>query len=392
MTEVVIVDVLRTPFGRFVGGLASLEASALGGVVLKEIALRHSLDPHRIDQVIMGTVLAAGQGQVPSRRATLAAGFPATLPSFTVNKVCASSLKAVNLAAMAIRCGDAGVVIAGGMESMSRAPFLLRSHRDGKRLGNDTIEDSIMADGLCCPIDGVHMGVHGGDVAKEMSVSREEQDAWALRSQERYEAARSRGDIAQEIVAVETSKGTVVADEQPRPQTTKNALAGLRPAFSPEGTITAGNSPGINDGAACVLLASREAAMELGLPILARWVASGESAQEHPYLSTVPALAAQHAFTRVPGGCDASQMAVVEINEAFAAVAITSTRMMAVDEEIVNPNGGAVAVGHPIGASGARLVGAVVRELHRRGGGMGVATMCSGLAQGEATILAVDEG
>jgi acetyl-CoA C-acetyltransferase len=387
--EVVLVAAARTPFGRLGGALASLPAVELGARVIRAVLERTSIDPGAVDQVIMGTVLAAGQGQVPSRQAALRAGIPASVPSFTVNKVCASALKAVNLGALLIRAGEADVVVAGGMESMSRSPYLLEDQRFGARMGDRIAVDSMIRDGLCCPVDGVHMAVHGSQVAKEMGVSREEQDAWALRSQQRYQAALAAGRLADELVPVEVAERVVAADEQPRPDTTLERLAALAPAFEPDGTITAGNAPGVNDGATAVLLMSAERARREGLEPLARWVVAGEASADHPYLATVPALAVQRALERSPERIGVDDLALVEINEAFAAVAITSTRLLEVDPEIVNVNGGAIAVGHPIGASGARILMTLVYELRRRGGGYGAAGICSGLAQGEATVVHV---
>jgi acetyl-CoA C-acetyltransferase len=338
----------------------------------------------------MGTVLAAGQGQVPSRQAALEAGLPASVPSFTVNKVCASALKAVNLGALLIRAGETEVVVAGGMESMSRAPYLLEDHRFGARLGDRTVVDALLRDGLCCPVDGVHMGVHGGDVAAELGVDRQAQDAWAYRSQVRYREALAAGHLTREILAVPVNGGVVEADEQPRPGTTLEKLAALRPVFGESGSITAGNSPGINDGATALLLMSRERAAAAGLTPLGRWVAAGESAADHPYLATVPASAIEAALARTRGEAAIDALELVEINEAFAAVAITATRMLGMDEERVNVNGGAIAVGHPIGASGGRVLMTLLYELRRRGGGYGAAALCSGLAQGEATIVHVE--
>jgi acetyl-CoA C-acetyltransferase len=387
--DVVLVAAARTPFGKMGGGLSSMAATDLGAVAIRTVLDRTGTAPEKVDQLVMGTVLAAGQGQVPSRQAGLKAGLPSTVPSFTVNKVCASALKAVNLGALLIRSGDADVVVAGGMESMSRAPYLLEDQRFGSRLGDRTAVDSMLRDGLCCPIDGVHMGVHGGDVAREMGVSREEQDEWALRSQQRYQEALRRGFFADEIVAVENGSNTVAADEQPRADVTLERLRALRPAFQPDGSITAGNAPGINDGASAVLLMSRERAEAAGLEALATWVTSADSAADHPYLATVPATAVQAALARTGGEVGIEDLQLVEINEAFAAVAITSTRMLEVDPERVNVNGGAIAVGHPIGASGARILMTLMYELRRRGGGYGAAGICSGLAQGEATLIRV---
>jgi acetyl-CoA C-acetyltransferase len=390
MSDVVLVAAARTPFGRLGGALAALSAVDLGALVIREVLRRTSTDPAAVDHLIMGTVLAAGQGQVPSRQAGLRAGLPASVPSFTVNKVCASSLKAVNLGALLIRSGEADIVVAGGMESMSRAPYLLEDQRFGSRMGDRTAVDSMIRDGLCCPVDGVHMGVHGSDVAHELGVSREQQDEYALRSQMRYQEALRAGRFADEILPVSVGSNIVTGDEQPRADTTLEKLAALRPAFTADGGITAGNAPGVNDGASAVLLMSRERADAAGLEPLARWVVGADSAAEHPYLATVPATAVQAALSRSPERIGVDDLAAVEINEAFAAVAITSTRMLEVDPERVNVNGGAIAVGHPIGASGARILMTLVYELRRRGGGYGAAGICSGLAQGEATLVHVD--
>jgi acetyl-CoA C-acetyltransferase len=387
--EAVVVAAARTPFGRLGGGLSALPAVELGAAAIREVLQRTGTRPAEVDHLIMGTVIGAGQGQVPSRQAGLRAGLPPEVPSFTVNKVCASSLKAVNLAALLIRSGEAEVVVAGGMESMSRAPYLLEEQRFGSRLGDRVAVDAMLRDGLVCPVDGVQMGVHGDGVAAELGVSREEQDAWALRSQQRYAAGLAAGHLAREIIAVATPRGEVSADEQPRPDTTLERLASLRPVFGEGGSITAGNAPGINDGGAAVLLMSAERARAVGLEPLGWWVAGGDSAADHPYLATVPAAAIERALGRTRGEVTVDRLEVVEINEAFAAVAITATRMLEVDPERVNVNGGAIAVGHPIGASGARILMTMLYELGRRGGGYGAAGICSGMAQGEATLVRV---
>lgn len=390
MSQPVIVAAARTPFGRLGGGLAGVPAIELGGRVIREVLERTGTAGEDVDELIMGTVLAAGQGQVPSRQAGLAAGLPSSVPSFTVNKVCASALKAVNLAALLISSGEAEVVVAGGMESMSRAPYLLEEQRFGARLGDRVAADSVYRDGLCCPADGLLMGVHGSDVARELGVTRQQQDEWALRSQQRYASALAAGGFDEEIIAVETKKGPIAADEQPRPDTTLDKLAALRGAFGDGSTVTAGNAPGINDGATAVLLMSEERARAAGLQPLGRFVAAAQSAADHPYLATVPATAIERALQRTRGEVDIEKLSLVEINEAFAAVAITSTRMLEIDPDRVNVNGGAIAVGHPIGASGARILMTLLYELRRRGGGYGAAGICSGMAQGEATIVAVD--
>ncbi|MHB1500967.1 MAG: acetyl-CoA C-acyltransferase [Candidatus Dormibacteria bacterium] len=390
----VIVAYARTPFGRLRGGLSSLPAVELGALAIRAALERAGIAADQVEQCILGTVITAGMGQVPARQAALLAGIPASVPSLSVNKVCASSLKAVNLAAMMIRAGDADVVVAGGMESMSQAPMLLRGTRHGVAMGNLTMYDSMISDGLTCPVDQVHMGEHGSAVAAELKVSREEQDEFAIRSQQLYEQARRAGLIAEEIAPVEVPSRPqplrVEQDEQPRPETTLEKLRALKPVFGgKEGSVTAGNAPGINDGAAIVIVMSRRRARELGVEPLATWLGYGESAADHPYLATVPALALQQALDRQQGALTSQDLKVVEINEAFASVAITSARMLEVDLDRVNPNGGAIAIGHPIGASGARILGSLILELGRRGGGVGGATICSGLAQGEATLVAV---
>ena len=389
-----IVAAARTPFGKLGGSLSSVSAVDLGAHAIRVALERAGVAPEEVDQCIMGTVITAGQGQIPARQAAIKAGIPASVPSLTVNKVCASSLKAVNLAGLLIRAGEADVVVAGGMESMSQAPMLLPGVRRGVPMGNMTLYDSMLWDGLTCPIDGVPMGDHGTEVAAELGVSREEQDQYALLSQQRYEAARATGVMAEELAPIEVASksGPVLVDrdEQPRPDTSIEKLSALRPVFGgPDGSVTAGNAPGINDGAAAIVVMSRARARALGVEPLAQWLGYGESAADHPYLATVPALALNRALERAGGGLGAPDLKVVEINEAFASVVITSSRMLELDPSQVNPNGGAIAIGHPVGASGARILAACVIELRRRGGGMAAATICSGTAQGEATLVEV---
>jgi acetyl-CoA C-acetyltransferase len=388
--EVVIVAAARTPFGKLGGGLASMPAVELGARVVREVLERTHTPAGEVDQLIMGTVLAAGQGQVPARQAGLRAGLPPAVSSFTVNKVCASALKAVNLGALLIRSGEAEVVVAGGMESMSRSPYLLEDQRFGSKFGDRVAVDSMFRDGLCCPVDGVLMGVHGSEVAAELGVTRDAQDEWAYRSHVQYFAALDSGKFEEEIIEVPVNGSAVTHDEAPRRDTTRERLAALRPAFGAGSTITAGNAPGMNDGATAVMLMSAERAAAEGLTPLGTWIAYGESAAEHPYLATVPALAIEAALAKTKGAVDVGKLDLVEINEAFAAVAITSTKMLEVDPDRVNVNGGAVAIGHPIGASGARILMTLLYELRRRGGGYGAAGICSGIAQGEATLVRVD--
>ena len=390
----VLVAAARTPFGRLGGGLSSLGAPDLGAAVIKEVVARAQLDGAEVDQVIMGTVITAGMGQIPARQAAIKAGLPTSVPALSVNKVCASSLKAVNLAALLIRNGDAQVVVAGGMESMSQAPYLLEKARFGYRLGDGALVDSMVADGLTDPANGCHMAVEGSNVAKEFEVSRERQDAYAYASQQRYAAALKAGHFKDELIsiAVANPKGvtTVAADEQPRPDTTIEGLARLKPLFDADGTVTAGNAPGVNDGATAILLMSGTEARRRDLPVLAQWLADGESAADTPYLATVPASAIQAALKKV--GLRVGDMDLFEINEAFAAVACTAMDLLGIDAQRVNVDGGALAVGHPIGASGARILMHLVYELRRRGGGSGAAGICSGMAQGEATIVRVSNG
>jgi acetyl-CoA C-acetyltransferase len=390
--DVVLVAAARTPFGKLGGGLSTLPAPELGASVIKHVLERAGIVGGDVDQVIMGTVITAGMGQIPARQAALKAGLPTSVPALTVNKVCASSLKAINLAALLIRNGDADVVVAGGMESMSQAPYLLEKARFGYRLGDATLVDSMVRDGLIDPANGCHMAVEGSNVAREFEVSRERQDEYAYLSQQRYGKALEAGRFRDELisVAVPNGKGTTVvsADEQPRPDTTPEGLARLKPLFQADGTITAGNAPGVNDGAAAVLLTSGTEAKRRGLPVLAEWIAYGESAADTPYLATVPASSIQAALKKL--GLRVADVDLFEINEAFAAVACTAMDLLGIDEERVNVDGGALAVGHPIGASGARILMHLVYELRRRGGGYGAAGICSGMAQGEATIVHVN--
>lgn len=393
--DAVIVAAARTPFGTFGGAFRDVPATTLGAAAIRAVVERARLRGPEVDNVIMGMVIQAGAGQIPSRQAAVAAGLPVEVPSETLNKVCASSLRAVNWADVLIRAGDADVVVAGGMESMSQGPYLVRGARWGLRMGSAELVDSTVHDGLTCAFHGCHMGVHGDDVARELDVSREAQDAWAYRSHVRAIAAIDAGRFRDEVVPVEVpgrgkraEPAVVAEDEAPRRDTSPEKLAALRPVFKEGGTITAGNAPGLNDGASALLIMAREKADALGLEPLATIVSQGSASAEPPYLATVPYLAAQKALARAglePADCD-----LVEINEAFAAVAITSTRMGGWPEDIVNPNGGAIALGHPIGASGGRILMTLVYELRRRGGGIGLAAICSGGGQGEATVVRVD--
>ena len=398
MKEVVIVSAARTPFGKFGGGLKPLKASDLGGLAIKEALKRAGIAGDQVDEVVYGTVLAAGQGQAPARQASVKGGIPFEVPCLTINKVCGSALKAVTLGAQMIKAGDADVIVAGGMESMSNAPYLVNDTRWGSRMFNVEMVDGMVHDGLWCPQYDVHMGVHGGAVAKEYGVTREMQDAWALRSQQRWSQGEARGAFDEERFPVEVpgKKGKVTVvdrDEAPRPETTLEALAKLPPIFDPNNTVTAGNAPGTNDGASAVVIMSREKAPQLGAPILAVIKGYAQSARDSRYIATVPGLAIQKLMEK--NGLTLADFDLMEINEAFAAVPLVSCLGilgMSREEmdEKVNVNGSAVAVGHPIGATGARILMTMIYELKRRGKKSGVAAICSGMAQGDAVWIEVE--
>ncbi len=389
MTDVVIAAPVRTPFGRLLGTLKDLTAVDLGAVAIQGALNRSGVASDQVDHVIMGTVVTAGQGQVPARQAAIRAGLPVQTPALTINKVCASGLKAVNLAAQMIRAGDAEVIVAGGMESMTRAPFLLMEGRTGYRMGDATVYDAMMKDGLSCPIGAVAMHEYGSAGAAEHEISREQQDWWALQSQQRYQAALSAGRLDEEIVPVSVPQRRgdpviVDRDEQPRADTTLERLAKL-PPLKPGGTITAGNAPGVNDGAAAMLVMSASRAKELGVRPIGRFVAMGEGNDEPVRMARVPAYALRDASRK--SGVPLDEIKLFEINEAFAAVALTVMQLEGMEPDEVNVNGGAVAIGHPIGASGARILGTLLYEMRRRGVQYGAASICSGTAQGEATIV-----
>jgi acetyl-CoA C-acetyltransferase len=387
----VIVSAARTPFGRFQGSLASKRAVELGAIAIREAMTRVALNAEEVDQVLMGMVLQAGAGQIPSRQAARLAGLPWETPSVTINKVCASGLRAVTLADSLIRAGDIQVAVAGGMESMSNAPYALQGVRTGLRMGDGAVIDLMIHDGLRCAFHNVHMAVLGSRVAKEYEITREMQDAWALRSHQRAVAAIQSGVFADEIVpvTVETKKQsvTVTDDEAPRADTSLERLAALPPVFTKDGTITAGNAPGVNDGAGALVVMSEDYAKETGREPLAYILGYAEVAAEAAYIATTPALAIQKLLEKT--GYTLSDIDLFEVNEAFAAVTLTSGKILGWDEEKVNVNGGAVALGHPIGASGARILMHLVYELQRRGGGLGIAAICSGAAQGDAILVEV---
>ena len=383
VTRSVIVSAVRTPFGRLGGGLAKLPATELGAIAIRAGLERAGIEPGEVEYVILGQVLQAGAGQAPARQAAVAAGIPKEVPADTINKVCASSIRAVEIADLMIRSGGHEVVVTGGMESMSNAPYLLPKARFGYRLGNGEILDHMVFDGLTSSFDGLHMVEQASLVSRELGITREEQDEWAYRSQMRAAAAQDEGRFADEIVPV----GDVAADESIRRDTTLEKLAELQPVFDPAGTTTAGNAPGVNDGASCVVVCSEEFAERRGLEPLATILGQGYVADDYAYLARTPARAAERALASAGRSIDGVKR--VEINEAFASVAKNSTRMLGVDEEIVNVNGGAVALGHPIGASGGRILGTMVHELRRSGGGLGLAAICSGGGQGDALVVEV---
>ncbi len=383
MSRSVIVSAVRTPFGKLGGGLARHKATELGSIVIKAALDRIGLEVGEPQYVIMGQVLQGGAGQAPARQAAIGAGLPKETPADTINKVCASSIRAVQIADAMIRAGDVDVVVTGGMESMSNAPYLLQKARFGYRLGNGELVDSMIFDGLTDAYDSMHMVQHNSMVSRELGIGREEQDAWALRSHQRAAAAQDEGRYDDELVAV----GDVAADEGIRRDTTAESLAKLKPVFDPEGTTTAGNAPGVNDGASCVVVTSEAFAQRRGLEVLATILSQGYVADEFAYLVRTPANAAAVAFDKA--GKTIADVKRVEINEAFSSVALNSTRLLGADEEIVNVNGGAVALGHPIGASGGRIVGTMVHELRRNGGGLGLAAICSGGGQGDALLIEV---
>ena len=397
MTNSVIVSAARTAVGKFGGAVSTVPATDLGAHAIRGALERAGISGEQIDYVIMGQVLQAGAGQITARQAALKAGVPKSVPAITINKVCLSGLNAIALADQLIRAGEVSAVIAGGMESMDQAPYLLPKARTGYRMGDGKLVDSMIYDGLWDAFNHKHMGDQSDDVNTEFSIGREEQDAWAARSHERAARAIAEGRFADEIVPLQVPqrRGNPVlfdTDEGVREGTTTETLAKLRPAFQADGTITAGNASQVSNGGAAVIVMSAERAEELGLTPLAEIVAHGMSAEEPPYLHTVPALAVQSALKKA--GLSIDDLDLLEINEAFAAVALHSTKMLfngsPEGENKVNVNGGAVALGHPIGCTGARLAVSLIHELKRRGGGTGAAALCGGGGQGDAVIFKVN--
>jgi acetyl-CoA C-acetyltransferase len=383
MARSVIVSAVRTPFGKLGGALADKPATELGAIAIRAALERIDLAPDEVEYVIMGQVLQGGAGQAPARQAAIGAGIPKEVGADTINKVCASSIRAVEIADQMIRAGDHHVVVTGGMESMSNAPYLLKRARFGYRLGDGVLVDSMVSDGLTSTFDQRHMVQQASFVSRELGIGREEQDRWALRSHERAVKAIDEGRFADEIVPV----GDFAVDEGPRRDTSYEKLAALKPVFDPEGTTTAGNAPGVNDGAGCVIVTSEEFARRRGLPILATIVAQAYVADDFAYLARTPAKAGAKALEKA--GKTIGDVERVELNEAFSSVVLNSAKMLGADPEEVNVNGGAVALGHPIGASGARILGTMVHELRRNGGGLGLAAICSGGGQGDALLVEV---
>jgi acetyl-CoA C-acetyltransferase len=394
MPKTVILSSARTPIGKLGGGLASVDATELGGTAIKAALERAEVAPDEVQHVVMGQVLQAGQGQIPSRQAQIKAGIPKEVSSETINKVCASGIRAAGIIDSAIRAGDLEIAVGGGMESMSNAPYLLKQARFGFRMGDAKAIDAMINDGLTNPFNRKHMGADNDEVSAEMELTRPDMDRWALRSHELAVKATDEGRLPEELVPV-TVKGkkgdTVVeVDEGPRRNASLEALANLKPAFSENGATTAGNAPGVNDGGGALVLASDEWAKRNGKRALATIIAQAAVADDFPYLARTPAKAARQALEKA--GLSADQIDLWEINEAFASVTLNSMRMLGIDEDKVNVNGGAIALGHPIGASGARILGTLVAELQRRGGGLGCAAICSGGGQGDAVIVEVNGG
>jgi acetyl-CoA C-acetyltransferase len=394
MPKTVILSAARTPIGKLGGGLASVDATELGGTAIKAALERAEVAPEQVQHVVMGQVLQAGQGQIPSRQAQIKAGIPKEVSSETINKVCASGIRAAGLIDAAVRAGDLDIAVGGGMESMSNAPYMLKGARFGFRMGDGVAIDAMISDGLTNPFSGKHMAQEASEVAAELEMTRADMDRWALRSHELAIKATDEGRLPEEIVPV-TIKGrkadTVVeVDEGPRRDSSLEGLSKLPPIFLKDGTHTAGNSPGVNDGGGALVLASDDWAKANGKRALATIVAQAAIADDFPYLARTPAKAAVKALEKA--GLTAEDIDLWEINEAFASVTLNSIRMLGLDENKVNVNGGAVALGHPIGASGARILGTLVHELRRRGGGLGCAAICSGGGQGDAVIVEVNGG
>jgi acetyl-CoA C-acetyltransferase len=391
MSSSVILGTARTPVGKMGGGLSSLDATELGGIAIEAALERSGVDAGQVEQVVFGQVLQAGQGQIPSRQAQIKGGIPKEVPSETINKVCASGMRSLGLADLSIRAGETAVAVTGGMESMSQAPYLLPNARFGFRMGDVQALDSMTHDGLTNPFTGKQMINEASEVSNELEITRADMDKFAVRSQQLAGEATEAGRIAEEIVPVTVksrkSETTVEIDEGPRPDTTLEILAKLKAVGGEGATHTAGNAPGVNDGAGAIVVTSAEWAEKEGKTPIARILSYGTVADDFAYLARTPGNAALQALEKI--GKTPQDVDLWEINEAFASVVIGSMRILGIDEENVNVNGGAIAFGHPIGASGARIVGALVHELGRRGGGLGVAAICSGGGQGDAIVVEV---
>ena len=383
MARSVIVSAVRTPFGKLGGSLADKEATELGAIAIRAALDRAGVGNEEVEYVVMGQVLQGGAGQAPARQASIGAGLPIEVGSDTINKVCASSIRAVEIADQMIRAGDHQVVVAGGMESMSNAPYALKKARFGYRIGDGTVIDLMTHDGLTSAFDNRHMVEQASFVSRELGISREDQDRWALRSHERAVKAIDEGKFRDEIVPV----GEFAVDDGPRRDTSYEKLSRLPPVFDPEGTTTAGNAPGVNDGAGALVVTSEEFARQRGLEVLATIVSQAYVADEFAYLARTPAKAGERALAKA--GKKIGDVERIELNEAFSSVVLNSARLLGADTERVNVNGGAVALGHPIGASGARILGTMIHELRRNGGGLGLAAICSGGGQGDALLLGV---
>ena len=389
MNEVVIVAAARTAVGKFGGSLAKISAADLGAHVIKGLLAQTGVDPQQINEVIMGQVLTAGCGQNPARQAVIKSGLPDMVPAFTVGKVCGSGLKATHLAAQAIRCGDANIIIAGGQENMSASPHVLNNSRDGFRMGDAKLVDTMINDGLWDAYNHYHMGTTAENVAKKFAISREEQDAFAMASQNKAEAAQKAGHFKDEILPLEiaSKKGSIVvdADEYIKHGTTIESLSGLRPAFSKEGTVTAGNASGINDGAAAVMMMSAAMAKQLGLKVLATIKAYSSAGLDPSIMGMGPVSASQLCLKKA--GWSHQDLDLLEINEAFAAQALAVNKEMGWDTSKINVNGGAIAIGHPIGASGCRILVSLVHEMIRRDAKRGLASLCIGGGMGVALAI-----
>lgn len=388
--EVVIVSAVRTAIGSFLGSLKDVSAAELGSIVIKEAVERANIKPEHVDEVIMGNVLQAGNGQNPARQAAVKAGLPETVPAMTINKVCGSGLKAVHLARQAIVSGDADIIVAGGMENMSQAPFLMKNAREGFKMGDQQLVDSMIADGLWCAFNDYHMGMTAENLCDRYTISREEQDAFAADSQAKAAAAIESGRFKEEIVPVQIPqrKGDPIifeTDEYVKAGTTAEKLSKLRPAFKKEGSVTAGNASGINDGAAAFVIMSKEKAEELGIEPLAVITANANAGVDPSIMGIGPVQAVRNVLDRT--GIGLEEIDLIEANEAFAAQSLAVDRELSFNKEKLNVNGGAIALGHPIGASGARILVTLLHEMKRRDAKTGLATLCIGGGQGVATIV-----